>query len=84
MAGTRYPILLGGSIIAAAAADLESLVQCGDGDGSVSAIVSKILRAIGEFVLAAQVILNLGKGVGHVGELKRFKGATTGGICDSV
>src|SRR3954451_14840605 len=67
-------------VISVPAADLQSFVICHNFDGPVSSIVHEICRMVRERILTAQVVLNLGKGVGYILRLKWPECASTGCI----
>ena len=56
------------------AADLQAFVGLGQNfNGAIPAIVLEICRAIGECILAPQIVLNLPKGIRNIGKLKRHE-----------
>src|SRR5205085_11989619 len=71
-------------VISVPAADLQSFVSCHNFDGPVSSIVHEICRMVRERILTAQVILNLGKGVGYILRLKWPECASTGCIGNAL
>src|SRR5450759_139020 len=72
------PALLPGRVVSLAGAHLVLLVVSHDLDLAVLAIGSEIRRFVGNMVLAAQLVLNLGEGVGHILNLEREEGLAAG------
>ncbi len=68
-----------------AAANFQTLVILSHNlDRAIPAIVLEIRRAVGERVLAAEIILNLSKCIGHIGKLERLERASSGSIGNSL
>src|SRR5208282_2357615 len=63
----------------------EILAVVGDNlNRAVVAVRFEIGRLVGDGVLTAQLILNLGESVGHVANLEREKGTSTGGVGNAL
>src|SRR5438270_14101466 len=78
-------ILLGWSVISAARAHPEILTVVGfNFNRAVMAVGLEIRRFVRYSILAAEFLLNLGKGVGHIANLERVKWTAAGCVGDPV
>src|ERR1700757_3519370 len=82
---TIFVSLLRGGVVAAACPHPESLLIVGDNfDGSVMAVMLEIRGLVGNGVLAAEFVLNLGEGVGHIANLEREERASSGSVGNTL
>src|SRR6185312_14625260 len=77
--------LLLGDVIAPFYANTELLLGfVGHGDlyWAVLAIREELVRLVGDYVLAAELFLNVMKSIGQILKLEREEGAAAGGLCE--
>src|SRR4051812_34699105 len=71
-------------VVSMPAMNFQALMLGQNLDGAIPAIVPETLGTIRQSILTAQIGLYLGKCVGHVGHLKRFKPAAARRISDTL